>query len=142
MISIISLNHRYRLDCRSDCRRPVVPASVNDLALVAHLAENRRPRLMPLELDLALYVPGVSVDHGQLTNYLSFLGSRLMSGPHVSIGHDTPVDLTKMQLARQRLSVLQEELRDIEETEAEMAEIMKHVDALQGILGSTKKRVS
>ncbi|KAF8332139.1 hypothetical protein F5887DRAFT_1078178 [Amanita rubescens] len=53
--------------------------------------------------------------------------------------HDTPVDLTKMQLARQRLSALQEELMGIEETEAEMVEIMKHFDALQGILGSTKK---
>ncbi|KAH9957522.1 hypothetical protein BC827DRAFT_1157240 [Russula dissimulans] len=39
-----------------------------------------------------------------------------------------------MQPARQRLSALQEELRGIEETEAEMVEIMKHVDALQGIL--------
>lgn len=55
---------------------------------------------------------------------------------------DTPVDLTKMQLARQRLSALQEELSGIEETETEMEEIMKHVDALQGILGSTKKLVS
>lgn len=55
---------------------------------------------------------------------------------------DTPVDLTKMQLARQRLSALQEELSGIEETETEMEEIMKHVDALQGILGSTKKFVS
>ncbi|KAI0300505.1 hypothetical protein B0F90DRAFT_1668320 [Multifurca ochricompacta] len=46
-----------------------------------------------------------------------------------------------MQLARQQLSALQEELRDIEETEAEMAKakIMKHVDALQSILGSAKK---
>ncbi|KAF8691862.1 hypothetical protein AX14_002732 [Amanita brunnescens Koide BX004] len=52
---------------------------------------------------------------------------------------DAPVDLTKMQLARQRLSALQEELSGIEETETEMEEIMKHVDALQGILGSTKK---
>ncbi|KAF8630468.1 hypothetical protein AX17_005409 [Amanita inopinata Kibby_2008] len=52
---------------------------------------------------------------------------------------DTPVDLTKMQLARYRLSALQEELSGIEETEAEMEEIMKHVDALQGILGNTKK---
>jgi predicted component of type VI protein secretion system len=55
---------------------------------------------------------------------------------------DTPVDLTKMQLARQRLSALQEELSGIEETETEMEEIMKHLDALQGILGSTKKLVS
>ena len=54
--------------------------------------------------------------------------------------HDTPVDLTKMQLAIQQLSALQEELRDIEETEA--AEIMEHVDALQAIFGSTKKLVS
>ncbi|KAH9956607.1 hypothetical protein BC827DRAFT_1270800 [Russula dissimulans] len=53
--------------------------------------------------------------------------------------HDTPVDLTKMQLARQRLSALQEELSGIEETEGEMGEIMRHVDALQDILGSTKK---
>ncbi|KAF8313735.1 hypothetical protein F5887DRAFT_1151878 [Amanita rubescens] len=45
---------------------------------------------------------------------------------------DTPVDLTKMQLTRQRLSALQEELSGIEETETEMEEIMKHVDALQG----------
>ncbi|KAI0300516.1 hypothetical protein B0F90DRAFT_1723552 [Multifurca ochricompacta] len=44
-----------------------------------------------------------------------------------------------MQLARQRLSALQEELGGIEETEVEMTEIMKHVDALQSILGSTKK---
>jgi hypothetical protein len=56
--------------------------------------------------------------------------------------HDTPVDLTKMQLARQRLSALQEELRGIEETEAEMAEIMIHVNALQGILGSTARELN
>jgi hypothetical protein len=56
--------------------------------------------------------------------------------------HDTAVDQTKMQLAIQQLSALQEEFSGIEETEAEMAEIMKHVDALQGILGSTKKLVS
>ncbi|KAH9955341.1 hypothetical protein BC827DRAFT_876839 [Russula dissimulans] len=53
--------------------------------------------------------------------------------------HDTPVDLTKMQQARQRLLALQEEFRGIEETEPDMAEIIKHVDALQDILGSTKK---
>lgn len=55
---------------------------------------------------------------------------------------DTPADLTKMQLARQRLSVLQEELSGIEETEKEMEEIMKHVDALESILSSTKRLVS
>lgn len=55
---------------------------------------------------------------------------------------DTPVDLTKMQLARQRLAALQEELSGIKETETEMEEIMNHVDALQSILGNTKKLVS
>lgn len=50
-------------------------------------------------------------------------------------------DLTKMQLVRQH-SALQEELIGIEDTDNEMEEIMKHVDALQGILGSTGKLVS
>lgn len=53
--------------------------------------------------------------------------------------HDTPVDLTRMQLAWR---ALQEELSGIEETEAEMAEITTHVDALQGIPRSTRKLVS
>ena len=48
---------------------------------------------------------------------------------------DTPVDLTKMQLAQEQLFALQEELSGIEETETEMEEIMNHFDALQGILG-------
>lgn len=56
--------------------------------------------------------------------------------------NDAPVDLTKMQAARQRLLALQDELKDIEETELEMAEIMSHVNALQDILGSSKKLVS
>jgi predicted component of type VI protein secretion system len=55
--------------------------------------------------------------------------------------HDTPVDLTKMQLARQRLLALQEELAGIEETSEEMEQIMSHVEALQDILGSTRKLV-
>ena len=49
---------------------------------------------------------------------------------------------TNMHFARQRLDALQEELNGIEETDAEIDEIMKHTDALQGILGSTKKLVS
>jgi len=53
---------------------------------------------------------------------------------------DAPVDLTKMQLARQRLSALQEELAGIQETEHEMEEVMKHVEALQDILGTAKKQ--
>ena len=55
--------------------------------------------------------------------------------------HDAPVDLTKMQLAKQRLRALQEELGGIEETTDEMEQIMTHVDALQVILGTTKKLV-
>ncbi|KAI0800013.1 hypothetical protein C8Q74DRAFT_1214075 [Fomes fomentarius] len=52
---------------------------------------------------------------------------------------DTPVDLTKMQLVRQGLAALQEELAGIKETEEEMEEVMKHVDALQYILGTAKR---
>ncbi|KAF9029260.1 hypothetical protein BDZ89DRAFT_1014507 [Hymenopellis radicata] len=54
---------------------------------------------------------------------------------------DSPVDLTKMQLARQRLLALQDELVCVEETTEEMAQIMDHVHALQEILGTTKKLV-
>jgi hypothetical protein len=54
---------------------------------------------------------------------------------------DMPVDLTKMQLAKQRLQALQEELSGIEETTDEMGQIMVHVDALQDILKTTKKLV-
>jgi hypothetical protein len=47
-----------------------------------------------------------------------------------------------MQLAKQRLQVLQEELSGIEETTDEMDDqIMTHVDALQDILNTTKKLV-
>jgi hypothetical protein len=55
--------------------------------------------------------------------------------------HDAPVDLSKMQLAKQRLQALQEELSGIEETTEEMNQIMTHVDALQDILDTTKKPV-
>ena len=55
---------------------------------------------------------------------------------------DSPVDLTTMQVARKRLLALQEELSGIQETELEMEEIMKHVDALAVILGTGKKLVS
>ena len=55
---------------------------------------------------------------------------------------DSPVDLTTMQVARKRLIALQEELSGIQETELEMEEIMKHVDALAVILGTGKKLVS
>jgi prefoldin subunit 5 len=46
-----------------------------------------------------------------------------------------------MQLANQRLQALQTELSGIEETAEEMDQIMAHVDALQDILGTTKKLV-
>ena len=55
---------------------------------------------------------------------------------------DTPVDLTMMQLARQQLTALQQELAGIQETEKEMEELMTHLDALQEILGTAKKPVS
>jgi DNA primase large subunit len=55
--------------------------------------------------------------------------------------HDTPVDLTKMQLAKLRLHALQEELSGIEETTEEMDQILVHLEALQDILGTTKKLV-
>jgi hypothetical protein len=55
--------------------------------------------------------------------------------------YDAPVDLIKMQLAKQRLQALQEELSGIEETTDEMKQIMMHVDALQDILHTTKKLV-
>ncbi|KIJ15494.1 hypothetical protein PAXINDRAFT_168983 [Paxillus involutus ATCC 200175] len=51
-----------------------------------------------------------------------------------------PVDLTKMRLARQGLTALQEELAGIEETEHEMEEVMKHVEALEYILSTAKNQ--
>ncbi|SJL03466.1 uncharacterized protein ARMOST_06822 [Armillaria ostoyae] len=52
---------------------------------------------------------------------------------------DSPVNLTKMQMARTHLRALEEELRGIEETEEEIQQIMSHTDALEAILGATKK---
>ncbi len=54
---------------------------------------------------------------------------------------DSPVNLTKMQMSRTHLRALEEELRGIEETEEEMQQIMSHADALEAILGATKKLV-
>lgn len=73
-------------------------------------------------------------------NYLAFMSTKGRKRKR-SI-NDTPIDLTKMQTARQHLLALQEESEGIEETELEMAKIMCHVDALQDILGSSKKLVS
>ena len=55
---------------------------------------------------------------------------------------DAPTDLMKMQLARRSLSALKEDLSGIEESKTKKEEIMKHVDALQGILGGTEKLVN
>ena len=55
---------------------------------------------------------------------------------------DSLVDITKLRAARQRVLALQEELSDIQETELEMEEVMKHFDSLSVILGTGKKRVS
>ena len=55
---------------------------------------------------------------------------------------DTPVDLTKMQLAKHRLVALQEELAGVQETEGAMEEVMRHVDALVSILGTGEELVS
>ncbi|KAK0238633.1 hypothetical protein EDD85DRAFT_935957 [Armillaria nabsnona] len=52
---------------------------------------------------------------------------------------DSPVNLAKMQIARTHLRALQEEQRGIEETEEEMQQIVSHADALEAILGATKK---
>ncbi len=54
---------------------------------------------------------------------------------------DSPVNLAKMQIARTHLRALEEELRGIEETEEEKQQIMSHADALEAILGATKKLV-
>ena len=54
---------------------------------------------------------------------------------------DSPVDLTKMKMAMQRVQALREELAGIEETESEMEALMTHVNSLEEILRSAKKPV-
>ena len=54
---------------------------------------------------------------------------------------DSPVDLTKMIMAMQRVQALKEELAGIEETEGEMEALMTHVNSLEEILRSAKKPV-
>ncbi|KAF8868295.1 hypothetical protein CPB85DRAFT_1365403, partial [Mucidula mucida] len=53
--------------------------------------------------------------------------------------YDSPIGLTKMQLARQQLLALRNELFGIEETAEEMSQIMDHVNALQDILSTAKE---
>jgi hypothetical protein len=54
---------------------------------------------------------------------------------------DSPVDLTKMKMAMQRVRALKEELAGIEETEGEVEALMTHVNSLEEILRSAKKPV-
>lgn len=54
---------------------------------------------------------------------------------------DSPVDLTKMKMAMQRVQALREELAGIEETEGEMEALVTHVNSLEEILRSAKKPV-
>lgn len=55
---------------------------------------------------------------------------------------DSPVDLSKMRMALNRLEALKEELDGIEETEEELHTISDHVLALENILKGAKKPVS
>ena len=55
---------------------------------------------------------------------------------------DSPVDLSKMRMALNRLEALKEELDGIEETEEELHTILEHVVTLENILKGAKKRVS
>ena len=54
---------------------------------------------------------------------------------------DSPVDLSKMRMALNRLDALKAELDGIEETEEELQTISTHVQALQDILRGAKKPV-
>ncbi|KAG5649264.1 hypothetical protein H0H81_005035 [Sphagnurus paluster] len=52
---------------------------------------------------------------------------------------ETPVDISKLRAAQNRLASLKEEVGDIEETKDEMAKVMEHIRALEVILGNVKK---
>jgi len=54
---------------------------------------------------------------------------------------DTPVNLSKMRIALNRLTALKEELDGIKEIEKEMESVMEHVNALEEILSRAKKPV-
>lgn len=54
---------------------------------------------------------------------------------------DSPVDLSKMVMALNRLDVLKSELDGIQETKEELDSITKHVSALEDILRGAKKPV-
>jgi uncharacterized membrane-anchored protein len=55
--------------------------------------------------------------------------------------HDNPVDVSKMKTATKYLQTLRTELEGIQETEAEMGTIMKHIGILEQILDNAKKPV-
>ena len=54
---------------------------------------------------------------------------------------DIPVDLTKVQEAKKKLKVLQEQISGVDETSDEMRQIMRHFDVLQGLLSTAKETV-
>jgi hypothetical protein len=54
---------------------------------------------------------------------------------------ESTVDLSKLQLAKQRLLALKQDLEDIQETEEELVQIFSHVEALGKILDTSKKIV-
>ncbi|KAG2016615.1 hypothetical protein CC2G_009769 [Coprinopsis cinerea AmutBmut pab1-1] len=51
---------------------------------------------------------------------------------------DKPIDISKLMRFTSSLEALKGELLGIDETEAEMTELMKHVNELQGILKPSK----
>ena len=54
---------------------------------------------------------------------------------------DIPVDLTKIQEAKEKLKALQEQISDIDETSDEMRQIMMHFNVLEGLLSTAKETV-
>jgi hypothetical protein len=62
-------------------------------------------------------------------------------GPQERSIQDTPVDLSKLEMAIKHLVVLKVELRGIQETRREMDAVMEHVYALREILENAKKPV-
>jgi len=64
-----------------------------------------------------------------------------LSSYHTCSLQDSPIDLSKMRMALNRLESLKQELDGIEETEEELHTILDHVLALENILKGAKKPV-
>lgn len=54
---------------------------------------------------------------------------------------DTPIDVSRMRRLTSQLEALREELQGVDETEAEMAEVIKHVNLLETLLKESKKKL-